>query len=64
MNDPARQRKDMVERQIRGRGVRDARVLAAPMQFDEYVWFDETDAVDPLPLGEATEAEPEHPFAP
>jgi protein-L-isoaspartate(D-aspartate) O-methyltransferase len=34
-----------------------------PAQFDEYVWFDETDAVDPLPLGEAVEPAAEHPFA-
>jgi protein-L-isoaspartate(D-aspartate) O-methyltransferase len=34
-----------------------------PAQFDEYVWFDETDAVDPLPLGEAAEPAPEHPLA-
>ncbi len=35
-----------------------------PAQFDEYVWFDETDAVDPLPLGSAAEPAAEHPFAP
>jgi protein-L-isoaspartate(D-aspartate) O-methyltransferase len=35
-----------------------------PAQFDEYIWFDETDAVDPLPLGEVAAAAPEHPFAP
>jgi protein-L-isoaspartate(D-aspartate) O-methyltransferase len=35
-----------------------------PAQFDEYVWFDETDAVEPLPVGEVVESEPEHPFAP
>ncbi len=35
-----------------------------PMQFDEYVWFDETSAVDPLPGGAAAIAEAEHPFAP
>lgn len=35
-----------------------------PAQFDEYVWFDETAAVDPLPLGELVEPAAEHPFAP
>jgi protein-L-isoaspartate(D-aspartate) O-methyltransferase len=34
-----------------------------PAQFDEYIWFDETDAVDPLPLGELTTSAAEHPFA-
>ena len=33
-----------------------------PAQFDEYVWFDETDAVDALPPGEAVEPAAEHPF--
>jgi protein-L-isoaspartate(D-aspartate) O-methyltransferase len=35
-----------------------------PAQFDEYIWFDETDAVEPLPAGEVAVAAPEHPFAP
>jgi protein-L-isoaspartate(D-aspartate) O-methyltransferase len=35
-----------------------------PAQFDEYVWFDETEAVDALPIGERVEADAEHPFAP
>ena len=35
-----------------------------PAQFDEYIWFDETDAVDPLPVGEVVQPESEHPFAP
>jgi protein-L-isoaspartate(D-aspartate) O-methyltransferase len=32
-----------------------------PMQFDEYIWFDETDAVEPLPIG-APAAEVAHPL--
>ncbi|HEX7942868.1 MAG TPA: erythromycin esterase family protein, partial [Gemmatimonadaceae bacterium] len=35
-----------------------------PAQFDEYIWFDETGAVDPLPVGEVPLSLPEHPFAP
>jgi len=36
-----------------------------PAQFDEYIWFDETSAVEPLPIGEHVKAEvAEHPFAP
>ena len=35
-----------------------------PAQFDEYIWFDETAAVDPLPVGENVEPELEHPLAP
>jgi protein-L-isoaspartate(D-aspartate) O-methyltransferase len=35
-----------------------------PAQFDEYIWFDETSAVEPLPLGEVVEPAAEHPFAP
>jgi protein-L-isoaspartate(D-aspartate) O-methyltransferase len=35
-----------------------------PAQFDEYIWFDETSAVEPLPFGEAALAAAEHPFAP
>jgi protein-L-isoaspartate(D-aspartate) O-methyltransferase len=36
-----------------------------PVQFDEYVWFDETSAVDALPVSELREPlEAEHPFAP
>ena len=38
-------------------------LASLPEQFDEYVWFDETDAVDPLPLGEAAEPAPGHPLA-
>jgi protein-L-isoaspartate(D-aspartate) O-methyltransferase len=34
-----------------------------PAQFDEYVWFDETDAVDALPPGRTVEPAAEHPFA-
>jgi protein-L-isoaspartate(D-aspartate) O-methyltransferase len=34
-----------------------------PSQFDDYVWFDETSAVDPLPVEPAVGAA-EHPFAP
>ena len=33
-----------------------------PAQFDEYIWFDETDAVDPLAPGEGV-VSLEHPFA-
>jgi protein-L-isoaspartate(D-aspartate) O-methyltransferase len=35
-----------------------------PVQFDEYVWFDETDAVHPLPAADAAELPAIHPFAP
>jgi protein-L-isoaspartate(D-aspartate) O-methyltransferase len=35
-----------------------------PAQFDEYIWFDETRAVTPLPIGEAEVIEESHPFAP
>jgi protein-L-isoaspartate(D-aspartate) O-methyltransferase len=35
-----------------------------PAQFDEYIWFDETQAVDPLPVGEVVAAAAEHPFSP
>ncbi|CAN5899134.1 protein-L-isoaspartate(D-aspartate) O-methyltransferase [soil metagenome] len=35
-----------------------------PAQFDEYIWFDETDAIHPLPIGEVVYPEAEHPFAP
>ncbi|HEX3761458.1 MAG TPA: protein-L-isoaspartate(D-aspartate) O-methyltransferase [Kofleriaceae bacterium] len=35
-----------------------------PRQFDEYIWFDETSAVDALPpVGEPAVAPAEHPFA-
>jgi protein-L-isoaspartate(D-aspartate) O-methyltransferase len=37
-----------------------------PAQFDEYIWFDETSAVDPLPAPPASpplELDSEHPFA-
>jgi protein-L-isoaspartate(D-aspartate) O-methyltransferase len=33
-----------------------------PAQFDEYIWFDETDAVSPLPTGELA-SHAAHPFA-
>jgi protein-L-isoaspartate(D-aspartate) O-methyltransferase len=33
-----------------------------PAQFDEYVWFDETGAVTPLPA-EVAELPEQHPFA-
>jgi protein-L-isoaspartate(D-aspartate) O-methyltransferase len=35
-----------------------------PAQFDEYIWFDETEAVHALALGEPLRAEPAHPLAP
>jgi protein-L-isoaspartate(D-aspartate) O-methyltransferase len=35
-----------------------------PRQFDEYVWFDETAAVEPLPVVEPAVADAEPPFAP
>jgi protein-L-isoaspartate(D-aspartate) O-methyltransferase len=35
-----------------------------PAQFDDYIWFDETDAIDPLPLGEVVLPSHEHPLAP
>jgi protein-L-isoaspartate(D-aspartate) O-methyltransferase len=37
-----------------------------PSQFDEYVWFDETSAVDPLPAGDdaRAHAHAEHPLLP
>jgi erythromycin esterase-like protein len=34
-----------------------------PAQFDEYVWFDETSAVDPLPFAAEAVRPVEHPFA-
>ncbi len=34
-----------------------------PGQFDEWIWFDETSAVDPLTTLQAAEHEPAHPFA-
>jgi protein-L-isoaspartate(D-aspartate) O-methyltransferase len=34
-----------------------------PAQFDEYVWFDETRAVTPLPIGEEAVSTIGHPFA-
>jgi protein-L-isoaspartate(D-aspartate) O-methyltransferase len=34
-----------------------------PEQFDEYIWFDETSAVEPLGTTEIAAAEVEHPFA-
>lgn len=34
-----------------------------PAQFDEYVWFDETHAVDPLPFATEAVRPLEHPFA-
>ena len=33
-----------------------------PEQFDEYVWFDETSAVEPLPVHEVTDAPDTYPF--
>jgi len=35
-----------------------------PAQFDEYIWFDETEAVRELSHRELAETEPAHPFAP
>ncbi len=35
-----------------------------PAQFDEYIWFDETDAVAPLAVRGVPALELEHPFAP
>ncbi|MEO7732296.1 MAG: erythromycin esterase family protein, partial [Kofleriaceae bacterium] len=35
-----------------------------PAQFDEYIWFDETDAIDSLPISEVVYPEAGHPFAP
>ncbi|HEY5923303.1 MAG TPA: protein-L-isoaspartate(D-aspartate) O-methyltransferase [Kofleriaceae bacterium] len=35
-----------------------------PAQFDEYVWFDETEAVHALPIGEAVHVKEPHPLAP
>jgi len=35
-----------------------------PAQFDEYIWFDETEAVRPLPIGEIQTAGEPHPLAP
>jgi protein-L-isoaspartate(D-aspartate) O-methyltransferase len=34
-----------------------------PAQFDEYVWFDETTAVDPLPVAELPDLAETHPLA-
>jgi protein-L-isoaspartate(D-aspartate) O-methyltransferase len=34
-----------------------------PAQFDEYVWFDETRAVNALPIGEEMVSTIGHPFA-
>jgi protein-L-isoaspartate(D-aspartate) O-methyltransferase len=34
-----------------------------PRQFDEYVWFDETSAIEPLPVPATVEPAAEHPFA-
>jgi protein-L-isoaspartate(D-aspartate) O-methyltransferase len=34
-----------------------------PAQFDEYIWFDETEAVHALPTGESARVEETHPFA-
>jgi len=33
-----------------------------PRQFDEYIWFDETEAIDPLPMSEPVAPSVEHPF--
>jgi len=35
-----------------------------PAQFDEYIWFDETEAVHALPVGEAVRVARPHPLAP
>lgn len=35
-----------------------------PAQFDEYIWFDETEAVHALPIGEVPRVNESHPFAP
>lgn len=35
-----------------------------PAQFDEYIWFDETQAVHPLSRGESLRTHPSHPLAP
>jgi len=35
-----------------------------PVQFDEYIWFDETEAVAPLAAGEMEATQEMHPFAP
>ena len=35
-----------------------------PAQFDDYLWFDDTRAIDPLPAGELGVAPTEHPLAP
>jgi len=35
-----------------------------PAQFDEYIWFDETEAVAPLAAGEIEATQEMHPFAP
>ncbi|HEU0035608.1 MAG TPA: protein-L-isoaspartate(D-aspartate) O-methyltransferase [Kofleriaceae bacterium] len=35
-----------------------------PAQFDEYIWFDETEAVHPLVLGESATPRAPHPLAP
>ena len=36
-----------------------------PAQFDEYIWFDDTTAVEPLLTGDAVVApDAEHPFSP
>ena len=35
-----------------------------PSQFDEYIWFDETDAVEPLAVADTAAIDLEHPFAP
>jgi protein-L-isoaspartate(D-aspartate) O-methyltransferase len=34
-----------------------------PAQFDEYIWFDETEAVNALPAGEPGRLAAAHPFA-
>jgi len=57
MQDFAELRREMVERQIRGRGVRSERVLAAMRavprhEFVPQAFFDEAYADKPLPIGE------------
>jgi len=35
-----------------------------PAQFDEYIWFDETSAVEPLPAEAVVASDVQHPFSP
>jgi protein-L-isoaspartate(D-aspartate) O-methyltransferase len=34
-----------------------------PEQFDEFIWFDRSEAVHPISIGEAKQFPPEHPFS-